>query len=89
MAPSRLRYVFSFWHGESEQRVTHYFQLEIVDSGPRKPPPDFWCLITVRDRLISQSNVLYDYIKQDSEEAWQLLQSSIRISAPLSCLSLM
>ncbi|KAH7022110.1 hypothetical protein EDB80DRAFT_694052 [Ilyonectria destructans] len=58
--------------------------LEIMESGPTAPPPDFWCLITVRDRLIFESNVLLEGIRLERKEALTSLGISGSLAFGLS-----
>ncbi|KAL5041698.1 hypothetical protein BDW71DRAFT_163071 [Aspergillus fruticulosus] len=54
--------------------------LEIAHSGPDAPPFDFWCLITVRDRIIVESNAAIEQIKLEQDEALK----SLGISGPIA-----
>ncbi|CVL08894.1 uncharacterized protein FMAN_14122 [Fusarium mangiferae] len=59
----------------------------IAENGPNVPPSDFWCLIVVRDRLVSQSNILCEYMRIEKQDASQSLSHSSPYSALLACIS--
>lgn len=39
--------------------------LVITDTGPNAPPPEFWRLVAVRDRSISQANALLQEMRNE------------------------
>ncbi|KAH7219733.1 hypothetical protein DER44DRAFT_761489 [Fusarium oxysporum] len=59
----------------------------IAENGPNAPPSDFWCLIVVRDRLVSQSNILCEYMRIENQVARQSLRHYSPYSALSACIS--
>ncbi|KAI3571260.1 hypothetical protein IWW34DRAFT_770666 [Fusarium oxysporum f. sp. albedinis] len=59
----------------------------IAENGPNAPPSDFWCLIVVRDRLVSQSKTLCQHIGVEQQEARESLSDSSLYCGVLACIS--